>query len=97
MNVKQFEAQSDGSVLLKATWKVRGREEGGETLHLASSVISITVSGPASGRDYDELVAAYSEAVAGLSREVAAAVSDIIRRMICRPCSSTKPSGFCVP
>jgi hypothetical protein len=66
LDVQQFDGDLGGTVVLKATWIVTGRE--GKT---PLSVRKSDIQEPVSGKDYDALVVAHSRAVAALSREIA--------------------------
>jgi len=69
VDVTRFEGTIGESVVLAARWSV-SREEDGKILSARES----TVKEPVEGQDYDALVEAMSRALAGLSREVAAAI-----------------------
>ncbi|MBW2563628.1 MAG: membrane integrity-associated transporter subunit PqiC [Deltaproteobacteria bacterium] len=71
-NVQQFDGQPGNSVLLNATWTIKG-QKGMEALYARRSIIKQ----PVSGNDYEALVAAHSQALATLSREIAAAIKNI--------------------
>jgi uncharacterized protein len=73
LDVYQFEGTMGDSVLLNVTWTLHGTEDGAEPLYITRSIIQQ----PVSGQDYESLVSAYSQAVAELSREVAAAIRKI--------------------
>jgi uncharacterized lipoprotein YmbA len=73
LDIQQFEGQDDHTVLLNATWVIRGKEDGPTPLHISRSFISQ----PVAAQSYDALVAGYSEAVAALSREIAASIIKI--------------------
>jgi hypothetical protein len=87
LDVHQFEAKTGGSVVLSATWTIRGRGQDGEPLNAARSLISL----PASGQDYDALVSKYSQAVAELSREVSAALSGLSKQAETQASHSKNP------
>jgi uncharacterized protein len=76
LDVHQFEGQIGDSVLLNVTWTLQSREGGAEALPVTRSIIHQ----PVSGQDYDAMVSAYSQAVAELSREVAAVINNNSKR-----------------
>ena len=69
VDVTRFEGTIGGSVILAARWSV-SREEDRKILFVHESIIKE----PVEGQDYDALVEAMSRALAGLSREIAAAI-----------------------
>ena len=69
VDVTRFEGSIGESVVLAARWSV-SREEDRKILSVRES----TVKEPVEGQDYDALVEAMSRALAGLSREIAAAI-----------------------
>ncbi|MBW2250566.1 MAG: membrane integrity-associated transporter subunit PqiC [Deltaproteobacteria bacterium] len=75
-NVQQFDGQPGNSVLLNATWTIKG-QKGMEALYARRSIIKQ----PVSGNDYEALVAAHSQALATLSREIAAAIKNISKEV----------------
>jgi len=75
-NVHQFDGQPGNSVLLNATWTIKERK-GMEALYARRSIIRQ----PVSGNDYEALVSAHSQALAALSREIAAAIKKISKEV----------------
>ena len=75
-NVQQFEGQPGNSVLLNAAWTIKGRK-GTKALYARRSIIKQ----PVSGNDYEALVSAHSQALASLSREIAAAIKNISKEV----------------
>lgn len=75
-NVQQFDGQPGNSVLLNAVWTIKERK-GTKALYAKRSIIRQ----PVSGNDYEALVAAHSQALAALSREIAAAIKNISREV----------------
>jgi hypothetical protein len=73
LDIDQFEGQIGDSVLLNVTWTIRGREDTIEPMYVKRSIITQ----PITGQGYDALVSAYSQAVADLSREIAASIIKI--------------------
>ncbi|MBW1644405.1 MAG: membrane integrity-associated transporter subunit PqiC, partial [Deltaproteobacteria bacterium] len=71
-NVQQFDGQPGNFVLLNTVWTIKGRK-GTKALYAKRSIIRQ----PVSGNDYEALVAAHSQALAALSREIAAAIKNI--------------------
>ena len=69
IDVSRFEGTIGESVTLAAQWSVS--REGDKKILVARESI---VKEPVEGQDYDALVAAMSRALAGLSREIAAAI-----------------------
>jgi uncharacterized lipoprotein YmbA len=69
VDISQFEADAKGNVVLSAYWKLY-REGTPEILAMKKTAISETTG----GNEYREIVAAQSRALAGLSREIAAAI-----------------------
>ncbi|MGE5311028.1 MAG: membrane integrity-associated transporter subunit PqiC [Nitrospirota bacterium] len=65
LDVQQFDGDLGGTVVLKATWILTGRE--GKT---PLSVRKSDIREPVSGNDYDALVGAQSRALAALSRQI---------------------------
>jgi uncharacterized protein len=76
LEVHEFEGQMGEAVLLNVTWAIRGREEGTEPLILRRSVIRRSIS----GNDYDALVAAHSQALGDLSKEIATAIMTLSKK-----------------
>jgi len=76
-NVQQFDGQPGNSVLLNTVWTIKGRK-GAKALYAKRSIIRQ----PVSGNDYEALVAAHSQALAALSREIAAAIKNISKEAI---------------
>lgn len=66
LNIRYFEGQLDEEVVLDVVWRVSGQESQ-KVLTAKTSLIKE----PVSASDYDALVAAKSQAVAKLSREIA--------------------------
>ncbi len=75
-NVQQFDGQPGNSVLLNVTWMIKGRK-GIKALYTRRSIIKQ----PVSGNDYEALVAAHSQALAALGREIAAAIKNISKEV----------------
>jgi len=75
-NVQQFDGQPGNSVLLNAIWTIKERK-GTKDLYAKRSIIRQ----PVSGNDYEALVAAHSQALAALSREIAAAIKNISKEV----------------
>ena len=75
-NVQQFDGQPGNSVLLNVTWTIKDRK-GTKALYAKRSIIRQ----PVSGNDYEALVAAHSQALAALSREIAAVVKNISKEV----------------
>lgn len=71
-DVQQFDGQPGDVVRLNVTWTIKGRESN-QALYVNNS----TIQQPVPGKDYDALVAAHSQALDVLSREVAAAIKSI--------------------
>ena len=69
VDVTRFEGTIGESVILAARWSV-SREEDRKILFVHESILKE----PVEGQDYDALVEAMSRALAGLSREIAAAI-----------------------
>ena len=69
VDISQFEADARGNVVLSAYWKLY-REGAPETVAMKKATITET----AGGKEYRDIVAAQSRALAGLSREIAAAI-----------------------
>ena len=69
VEVTRFDGAPGNAVLLDSRWSLI-QEQDRKTLMEKRSVITI----PAEGQDFNGLVAAQSKAVAGLSREIAAAI-----------------------
>jgi len=69
VDVTRFEGTIGESIILAARWFV-SREEDRKILSARESI----VKEPVEGQDYDALVGAMSRALAGLSREIAAAI-----------------------
>lgn len=69
VDVTRFEGTIGKSIVLAARWSV-SREEDKKILFVRESI----VKEPVEGQDYDALVGAMSRALAGLSREIAAAI-----------------------
>jgi uncharacterized lipoprotein YmbA len=69
VDVTRFEGTIGKSVILAARWSV-SREEDRKILFVHESI----VKEPVEGQDYDALVEAMSRALAGVSREIAAAI-----------------------
>ena len=67
LDIRQFDGQLGGEVILDALWVIVAQKTG-KALELHDSMITKQMS----GLDYDALASAYSLAVAGLSREIAA-------------------------
>jgi uncharacterized lipoprotein YmbA len=65
LDVEQFDGKLDDNVLLNVTWSVVG-QEGKKELVVRKSLIEE----PVLTKDYDGLVAAQSNAIATLSREI---------------------------
>ncbi|MBW1865923.1 MAG: membrane integrity-associated transporter subunit PqiC [Deltaproteobacteria bacterium] len=76
-NVQQFDGQPGNSVLLNTVWTIKERK-GTKALYAKRSIIRQ----PVSGNDYEALVAAHSQALAALSREIAAAIKNISNKVI---------------
>ena len=75
-NVQQFDGQPGNFVLLNTVWTIQERK-GKKVLYARRSIIRQ----PVSGNDYDALVAAHSQALAVLSREIAAAIKNISKEV----------------
>jgi len=75
-NVQQFDGQPGNSVLLNTVWTIKERK-GTKALYAKRSIIRQ----PVSGNDYEALVAAHSQALAALSREIAAAIKNISKEV----------------
>jgi len=75
-NVQQFDGQPGNFVLLNTVWTIQERK-GKKALYARRSIIRQ----PVSGNDYDALVAAHSQALAVLSREIAAAIKNISKEV----------------
>ncbi len=75
-NVQQFDGQPGNFVLLNTVWTIKERK-GKKALYAKRSIIRQ----PVSGNDYDALVAAHSQALAVLSREIAAAIKNISKEV----------------
>ena len=75
-NVQQFDGQPGNFVLLNATWTIKG-QKGTKALYARRSIIRQ----PVSGNDYEALVSAHSQALAALSREIAAAIKNISKEV----------------
>jgi uncharacterized lipoprotein YmbA len=69
---RDFQANADNEVLLNVQWTVQ-EEERGETVIVRESVIRK----PAEGSDPASRVSAHNEAIAELSREIAAAIQSL--------------------
>ena len=65
VDIRYFEGQLGENVILEAVWRVAG-QEGQEIQIVKTSVIKETLSSP----DYEALVAAKSQTIAQLSREI---------------------------
>jgi uncharacterized lipoprotein YmbA len=65
LDIRYFEGQLGENVILEAVWRVSG-QKGQEIRIVKTSVIKETLSSP----DYEALVAAKSQAIAQLSREI---------------------------
>jgi hypothetical protein len=65
VDIRYFEGQLGENVILEAIWRVSG-QEGQEIQIVKTSVIKETLSSP----DYEALVAAKSQTIAQLSREI---------------------------
>jgi len=70
IHIDQFDGQPGDAVTLKAAWSVVDQSGGKEPALHESSIHQTTA-----GEGYEAMVAAASEAVAGLSRQIAAEVS----------------------
>jgi len=75
-NVQQFDGQPGNSVLLNTVWTIKGRKDT-KALYAKRSIIRQ----PVSENDYEALVAAHSQALATLSREIAAAIKNISKEV----------------
>ena len=75
-NVHQFDGQPGNFVLLNATWTIKERK-GTKALYARRSIIKQ----PVPGNDYEALVSAHSQALAALSREIAAAIKNISKEV----------------
>jgi len=75
-NVQQFDGQPGNSVLLNVTWTIK-EQKGTKALYSKRSIIRQ----PVSGNDYEALIAAHSQALAALSREIAAAIKNISKEV----------------
>lgn len=71
VNITQFDGQLDGEVILTGRWTI-ANAAGKETLVARKSTIRVKVTGP----QYQDLVAAQSQAVAELSAEIVAALAN---------------------
>lgn len=76
VQVVQFDASPEGAVSLVARWSVQGRD-GKELVPSRRGSFSV----PATAGNYDALVAAHSEAIARLGRDVATE----LQRLMARP------------
>jgi uncharacterized protein len=76
-NVQQFDGQPGNFVLLNTVWTIQERK-GKKALYAKRSIIRQ----PVSGNEYDALVAAHSQALAVLSREIAAAIKNISKEVV---------------
>jgi uncharacterized lipoprotein YmbA len=70
IHIDQFDGQPGDAVTLKAAWSVLDEESGKEAAPRNS-----TVRVPTAGEGYEAMVVAASEAVAELSRQIAAELS----------------------
>ncbi len=75
VDISQFEADAQGNVVLSAYWKLH-REGAHETVATKKTTITETTG----GKEYRDIVAAQSRALAGLSREIAAAIRAVASR-----------------
>lgn len=73
--VDRFESIASGDVLLVTRWVVMGAD-GTPTLDSSASTITIAPQAESQGTDYASIVAAMSEALKALSREIAAAIPE---------------------
>ena len=71
MDILQFDGVRSKSVRLKANWAVTGRDRKVLLLNTAD------ISEPVKGGSYNEMVAALSRAMAGLSSQIASALSNL--------------------
>ncbi|MBL7180669.1 MAG: PqiC family protein [Pseudomonadota bacterium] len=71
-DIQQFDGRPGDAVWLNVTWTIKG-QEGNQALYVSKSVIQQ----PVQGETYDALVAAHSQALDVLSREIAAAIKSI--------------------
>ena len=72
LDIRDFQADASNQVLLKAQWIIKD-EKKGETLIFRES----TIRKSAAGSDADSRVEAHNEALADLSREIAAAIQTL--------------------
>jgi uncharacterized protein len=75
-NVQQFDGQPGNFVLLNTVWTIKGRK-GTKALYAKRSIIRQ----PVSENDYEALVAAHSQALAALSREIVVAIKNISKEV----------------
>ena len=72
LNIRYFEGQPGENVLLDVVWRVTGRES--QKVRVAKTSV---IKEPLSAQGYDALVAAKSQAIARLSREIAQEIQNL--------------------
>ncbi len=70
-NVHQFDGKLNDSVTLNVTWMIRKKDS--KTLHVKKSIIHKSVS----DKGYNAIVSAHSQAIAELSRKIAATIKEM--------------------